>query len=68
MRQNNSSKARITTAPGMDTPLSQSYISLKLSEIQKRCSELMEEPEGLTELQLEESDPRYDNSDPYNHS
>jgi hypothetical protein len=50
----------------MDTPLSQSYISLKLSEIQKRCSELMEAPDGLTELQLEDSEPAPDNSDPYN--
>lgn len=50
----------------MDTPLSQSYISLKLSEIQKRCSELMEAPDGLTELQLEEPETVADNSDPYN--
>jgi hypothetical protein len=50
----------------MDTPLSQSYISLKLSEIQKRCSELLEEPDGLTDLQLEEPDKSSDNCDPYN--
>lgn len=37
----------------MDTPLSQSNVSLKLSEIQKRCEELMEEPDGL-ELSLED--------------
>lgn len=38
----------------MDTPLSQSSVSLKLELIQRRCSELMDEPEELTELTLEE--------------
>jgi hypothetical protein len=38
----------------MDTPLSESSVSLKLAEIQKRCSELMDEPDALTELTLEE--------------
>lgn len=38
----------------MDIPLSESSVSLKLEEIQKRCSELMEEPEALLELSLEE--------------
>ena len=52
----------------MDTPLSRSYVSLKLSEIQKRCEELMEEPEGLTELRLEEPESVSDNGDPYNHA
>jgi len=37
----------------MDTPISESNVSLRLAEIQKRCSELMEEPEGL-ELSLED--------------
>ena len=51
----------------MDTPLSQSSVSLKLEEIQKRCNELMDEPETLMELSLEDAtaDPRA--SDPYNH-
>jgi hypothetical protein len=51
----------------MDTPLSQSSVSLKLEEIQKRCSELMDEPDTLMELSLEDptADPRA--SDPYNH-
>ncbi len=43
----------------MDTPISESSVSLKLEEIQKRCSELMEEPDKLQELTLvdpEESD------------
>jgi hypothetical protein len=38
----------------MDTPLSQSNVSLRLSEIQKRCQELMEQE--LSELCLEDSD------------
>jgi len=41
---------------------------LKLSEIQKRCEELMQEPEGLTELRLEEPEALSDNGDPYNHA
>jgi hypothetical protein len=51
----------------MDTPLSQSSVSLQLEEIQKRCGELMDEPDTLSELSLEDStaDPRA--SDPYNH-
>ncbi len=38
----------------METPLSQSNVSLKLSEIQKRCEELMKEE--LSELRLEDAD------------
>ena len=51
----------------MDTPLSQPSVSLKLEEIQKRCSQLMDEPDTLMELSLEDptEDPRA--SDPYNH-
>ena len=52
----------------METPLSQSNVSLKLEEIQKRCSELLEEPEGLSELTLEEALLEPDSSDPYNNS
>ena len=50
----------------METPLSESSVSLKLEEIQKRCNELMDEPEALLELSIEEpvTDPR--SSDPYN--
>ena len=50
----------------METPLSQSSVSLKLEEIQKRCNELMDTPDAL-ELTLEEpvvESPRSD--DPYN--
>ncbi|MFQ5548647.1 MAG: hypothetical protein ACE5FV_10165 [Woeseia sp.] len=40
-------------------------MSLKLSEIQKRCSELMDKPQGL-QLRLEESEARTAGTDPYN--
>ncbi|MDA0681260.1 MAG: hypothetical protein O2880_13095 [Proteobacteria bacterium] len=39
----------------MDRPLSQSSVSLKLSEIQKRCQDLMSEE--LNELTLEDGEP-----------
>ncbi len=51
----------------MDTPLSESSVSLKLEEIQKRCGELMDRPGRLSELALEEplaDDPK--SNDPYN--
>jgi len=50
----------------MDTPLSQSSVSLKLEEIQRRCSELLEEPNGLLELSLEDPVPNAEAGDPYN--
>jgi hypothetical protein len=55
-----------TKVKPMDTPLSQSSVSLKLEEIQKRCNELMDEPDALADLTLEEpvADPR--SNDPYN--
>ena len=34
-------------------PLSASNISLRLAEIQKRCSDLLSEPDALDELTLE---------------
>jgi hypothetical protein len=43
-----------------DTPLSESSVSLKLELIQRRCTELLDEPDSL-ELTLEEpvaEDPR----------
>jgi len=51
----------------MDTPISQSNVSLNLSLIQKRCEELMQE-EG-TELRLEdptEEMPANESCNPYN--
>ena len=50
----------------MDTPLSQSSVTLKLEEIQRRCGELMDEPGALTELSLEEPEAEPESSDPYN--
>ena len=48
-----------------EAPHSQSSVSLKLSLIQKRCNQLMDDNDGLT-LTLEDSDIPADNSDPYN--
>ena len=48
-----------------DAPLSESSVSLKLSLIQKRCSQLMDESDGL-ELALEEPAPQIEANDPYN--
>ena len=50
----------------MDSPLSESSVTLSLSLIQKRCSELMDETDGL-ELSLEDAEPAKDAGDPYNH-
>jgi hypothetical protein len=50
----------------MDGTLSESSVSLKLSLIQKRCSELMDEPDSLG-LSLEDAEQSTQNSgDPYN--
>jgi hypothetical protein len=52
----------------LPTPLSQSSVSLKLELIQRRCNELMDDPDSMLELALEEpaaADPRA--GDPYNH-
>ena len=52
----------------LETPLSQSSVSLKLEMIQKRCNELMDEPEALLELTLEEPVAvSAGSNDPYNH-
>jgi hypothetical protein len=51
----------------LDAPLAQTSVTLKLELIQKRCNELMDDPDSL-ELALEEPpavDPRA--GDPYNH-
>ena len=50
----------------MDTPLSQSSVSLKLEEIKRRCEELDQNQNGLLELTLEDPDPEQNGSDPYN--
>jgi len=52
----------------MEIPLSQSSVSLKLEEIQERCSELMDEPDALLDLTLDEPfAARPTANDPYNH-
>jgi len=53
-----------------DEPLSASNVSLRLAEIQKRCNDLLSEPDSLDELKLEgdefaPGDPGGFN--PYNH-
>ena len=51
----------------METPLAESSVSLNLEMIQKRCSELMDQPDAMLELTIDEpaaEDPRA--SDPYN--
>jgi hypothetical protein len=48
-----------------DAPLSKSSVSLQLSLIQKRCSQLMDETDGL-ELTLEEPVAPVEGNDPYN--
>ena len=49
-----------------DTPLSESNVSLKLADIQKRCSDLIEAPDELSGLSLEEPALEPDNNNPYN--
>jgi len=51
-----------------DIPLSESNVSLRLAEIQQRCTELLTEPGALGELTLAEDAPAAtpDRSDPYN--
>ena len=49
-----------------DIPLSESNVSIKLADIQKRCAQLMED-DGL-ELTLEEASKPLDNANPYDRS
>ena len=57
---------KTNTSAKMDVPASESSVSLKLEEIQKRCSKLLDEPQGLSELALEDAAADYGVSDPYN--
>ena len=50
----------------MDTSAAESSVSLKLEEIQRRCSRLIDQPEGLSELTLEDAAADQDVNDPYN--
>lgn len=49
-----------------DYPLSQSHVSLKLADIQRRCTELLDDNDGLDGLALEEPGPEADTNNPYN--
>ena len=49
-----------------DIPLSQSNVTLRLADIQKRCSQLLQEPDDSLELSLEEPTLKVDDSNPYN--
>ncbi len=50
-----------------DVPLSRSNVSLKLADIQKRCSQLLDEPGEFTGLSLEEPKAEFktNNHNPY---
>lgn len=49
-----------------DIPLSESNVSLKLADIQRRCSELLQESGDELGLSLEDPVSTTDNSNPYN--
>ena len=48
-----------------DVPHSQSNVSLRLADIQKRCSQLLDEPGESTGLSLEEPTVEPDKNNPY---
>lgn len=49
-----------------EIPLSESNVSLKLADIQRRCAELIRESGDVLELSLEEPVVQPDNNNPYN--
>lgn len=49
-----------------DVPLSESNVSLKLADIQKRCSQLLNDPNELDGLSLEDAAIIPDETNPYN--
>ena len=49
-----------------EIPLSESNVSLKLADIQRRCAELIQETGEALELSLEEPVVQPDNNNPYN--
>ncbi len=57
---------KTNTSAKMDVPASESSVSLKLEEIQRRCSRLLDKPEGLSELTLEDAAADQGVNDPYN--
>ena len=48
-----------------DIPLSESHVSLKLADIQRRCSELLKDSGDELELSLEEPLVTPDTGNPY---
>ena len=46
-------------------PLSESNVSLKLADIQKRCSQLIEDPDEFGGLSLEDPAIEADSNNPY---
>jgi len=68
-RDNGKQKSHNAQGNSMDTPISQTNVSLNLSLIQKRCEELI--LEDSTELCLEDPSQETSSDDsfnPYNHS
>ena len=51
-----------------DMPLSESNVSLKLANIQKRCSQLLQDSEDSIELTLEDAVVPSDAFNPYDHA
>ena len=49
-----------------EIPLSESNVSLKLADIQRRCAELIQESGESLELSLEDPAVQPDNNNPYN--
>jgi len=49
-----------------DVPLSQSNVSLKLADIQRRCAELIADSDAIAGLSLEEPVAAADDRNPYN--
>ena len=49
-----------------DIPLAESNVSLKLADIQRRCSELLRESGDELELSLEEPVVQKEEGNPYN--
>ena len=49
-----------------EIPLSESHVSLRLADIQRRCAELIEDTGESLELSLEEPVVQPDSNNPYN--
>ncbi len=50
-----------------EIPLADSNVSLKLADIQRRCTELLQESGDSLELSLEDPIVTADDNNPYNH-